>query len=579
MTNKKSKLKKVAIGAVTATVIASTIATSVPFNVLTVKAAEEIVNPSSVGVMSGNLFENYSFSGSEGTIPGWNFDTTRYGGSTKYMENYRLFDASGKSLENSMVPQNDQSLNITHKRTTNNGYNAHMTQTVKVIPGHRYTLSSDYKYVSGAKLEYVNFRTADEYNNAQLSNSEWLFANDPTPKTYTTTVTAPSDMLNVQFKVLGFNDEIGTEGTINLSHVSLVDLDATDITIGAVNTKSTTVTGSATPNAKIDIFVGEAKIGSGTASATGEYNVSIPRQAKDTVITAKDNATQLSKTTIVEQGIIDSTTIGSLYTTSTTVSGKAEPNADVVIRNSTNTVIATGKSDNEGNYQLPIATQKFDDTITATATFDGQTSAAHTKVQDTSTPNKPTVNPITDQDTSISGKGTPGDKVQFTIGGQTYIGTINAAGDFSVVVSKLPGGTVVNVVEENPNNGNRSMPTEVTVRDTTLGEPTITPVKAGDTKVIITGEPGATVVLTTPDGDQTSKTADATGKATFTVDPARVGDTFTATQTGANGKVSPAATVTVTAVVTTGTITTNNFTLGKDKYILGTYTGDVKSFR
>ncbi|EUJ42450.1 immunoglobulin-like domain-containing protein, partial [Listeria fleischmannii] len=50
-------------------------------------------------------------------------------------------------------------------------------------------------------------------------------------------------------------------------------------------------------------------------------------------------------------------------------------------------------------------------------------------------------------------------------------------------------------------------------------------------------------------------------------------------KTGANGKVSPAATVTVTAVVTTGTITTNNFTLGKDKYILGTYTGDVKSFR
>ncbi|MBC1420172.1 cell wall-associated (serine) protease, partial [Listeria fleischmannii] len=495
------------------------------------------------------------------------------------MENYRLYDTAGNYTYNSMVPQNDQSLNITHKRIVDNGYIASIGQNVKVIPGHRYRLSAAYKYVSGSTLEYISFRTANKYTDVEISNSQWLLADNPTPKTYTTTVTAPSDMLKIDFKVVGLGDAIGTEGTINLSHVSLVDLDATDITIGAVNTKSTTVTGSATPNAKIDIFVGEAKIGTGTASATGEYNISIPRQAKDTVITAKDNATQLSKTTIVEQGIIDSTTIGNLYTTSTAVSGKAEPNADMVIKNSANTVIATGKSDNEGNYQLPIAPQKFDDTITATATFGGQTSAAHTKVQDTSTPNKPTVNPVTDQDTSISGKGTPGDKVQFTIGGQTYVGTINAAGDFSVVVPKISGGTVVNVVEVNPNNENRSTPTEVTIRDTTLGEPTIAPIKAGDTKVVITGEPGATVILTTPDGDRTSKTADATGKTTFTVDPARVGDTFTATQTGANGKASPAATANVTAVVTAGTITTKDFTLGKDKNIEGTYTGDVKSFR
>ncbi|WP_149022032.1 immunoglobulin-like domain-containing protein [Listeria fleischmannii] len=549
-----------------------------PFNVLTAKAVEESVNTSSEGVTSGNLFNNHGFVGSEGTLPGWNVSWTADERQTAYLKDYKFYDMSGQYLENYVTPQSDQSLDLTHKRVTDNGHIAYLRQNINVIPGHRYALSIDYKYVSGAALEKVQFRTIDRRTNAALSDSSWLSADNPVAKTYTSTVTASSNSLRVELKVIGFNDAIGVEGTVNFSNVSIVDLDATDISIGAINTKSTAVTGSATPNAKIDVFAGEEKIGSGTTNEAGEYTISIPQQAKDTVITAKDDTSKLSKTTTVAQGI-SQTTIDHLEATSTVISGKAEPNANVEVRNSEGTLIASGQANASGAYSFPIARQEFDDTITVTATFEGQTSTASAKVQDTTTPSKPSLNPVTDHDTSISGTGTPGDRIQITIGGQTYTGTIDAAGNFSIVVPKIPGGTTISVVEVNSNNQNRSTPTEVSVRDTTLAEPSIASIKAGDTTVMVTGEPGATVSLTTPSGESITRTADATGKASFTINPAKAGDSFTATQTGANGKASPASTVNVTAVVTAGTITTKDFTLGKDRNIEGTYTGDVKSFR
>ncbi|EUJ55294.1 Ig-like domain-containing protein, partial [Listeria fleischmannii] len=439
-------------------------------------------------------------------------------------------------------------------------------QRVKTVPGHRYRFTATVTDKgNGLYAVLVNNGTGS------LHNESWK---SPGNSSFTFTADTQSTSINLN----GYSSSGTASGQVRYSNVKLVDLDAVDVTLSELNTKSTVASGVANPNAVVTIQANGTEIGRGTADSDGNYTISIPAQAKGTTVTATDIATGSSASTTVTQGPLQQTTIQEITTTSQTVSGTAEPNANVEVRNGAGTLIATGRANASGAYSFPIPAQRYNDTITATASIDNQTSSASTKVKDVSTPSKPTINPFTDDDTTLSGTGTPGDKIQFIIGDKTYMGTIDAEGHFAIVVPKLPGGTVVNVVEVNPNNGNRSMPTEVTVRDTTLGEPTITPVKAGDTKVIITGEPWATVVLTTPDGDQTSKIADATGKATFNIDPAQAGSSYTATQTGANGKVSPAATVTVTAVVTTGTITTNNFTLGKDKYILGTYTGDVKSF-
>ncbi|MBC1398375.1 cell wall-associated (serine) protease [Listeria fleischmannii] len=545
------------MGAITATVIASTLATSVPFNVLTVKAAEEVATRTNLKSVSMNLIKNPQFNG----LTGWVTKTqSSYSDGWYYSDNDNTaVKANGDGTMDMWVKNNQLGI-------------AYLYQPVQTVPGHRYQFTATVTDRGNGRYAAMLSNVDGDSVTIIASTGGWVL-----PGNTSIDFTAKSRNSRITFNG---NSQSGTaEGNTRFSNVKLVDLDAVDVTVNALNTKSKTVSGLANPYAKVSIYVGSTKIGTGTADSNGNYTITIPTQVKGTTVRATDDTTGLSGSNIVTQGALQQTTIQEITTTSQTVSGTAEPNANVEVRNGAGTLIASGRANASGAYSFPISAQHYNDTITATASIDNQTSSASTKVRDVSTPSKPTVNPLTDDDTTLSGTGTPGDKIEFVIGDKTYMGTIDAEGHFAIVVPKLPGGTVVNVVEVNPNNGNRSTPTEVTVRDTTLAKPTISPIKTGDTKVVITGEPGATVVLTTPDGEQTSKTADATGKATFTVDPAKVGDTFTATQTGANGKASPAATANVTAVVTTGTITTKDFTLGKDKNIEGTYTGDVKSFR
>ncbi|MBC1945401.1 hypothetical protein HCJ32_10525 [Listeria booriae] len=105
--------------------------------------------------------------------------------------------------------------------------------------------------------------------------------------------------------------------------------------------------------------------------------------------------------------------------------------------------------------------------------------------------------------------------------------------------------------------------------------PIISPVTEKDTSLTVTGLEGARIAVVLPDGTIVSKTANVQGTATFFVTDLKAGDVITATQTK-NGITSKQATITVTPdqseVIT---VTTENFTIGKDSYIKGTYTGDV----
>ncbi|MBC1473347.1 hypothetical protein HB852_01770 [Listeria grandensis] len=74
---------------------------------------------------------------------------------------------------------------------------------------------------------------------------------------------------------------------------------------------------------------------------------------------------------------ITPTTLGALTTESTTVSGVGEPNSDIVITKGA-TILASGRVDGSGKYQLAIAKQPANTTITATVTkaSNGKTSSA-----------------------------------------------------------------------------------------------------------------------------------------------------------------------------------------------------------
>ncbi|MBC1406004.1 cell wall-associated (serine) protease, partial [Listeria welshimeri] len=381
MTNKKSKLKKVAMGAITATVIASTLATSVPFNVLTVKAAEEVATRTNLKSVSMNLIKNPQFNG----LTGWVTKTqSSYSDGWYYSDNDNTaVKANGDGTMDMWVKNNQLGI-------------AYLYQPVQTVPGHRYQFTATVTDRGNGRYAAMLSNVDGDSVTIIASTGGWVL-----PGNTSIDFTAKSRNSRITFNG---NSQSGTaEGNTRFSNVKLVDLDAVDVTVNALNTKSKTVSGLANPYAKVSIYVGSTKIGTGTADSNGNYTIAIPAQVKGTTVTATDDTTGLSGSAIVTQAIIDPTTIGDVYTTSTAVSGKAEPNADVVIKNSANTIIATGKSDSEGNYNLPIAPQAFDDTITVTVSLDEQTSEAHTKVQDRTTPVEPTINRITDQDTTLSG--------------------------------------------------------------------------------------------------------------------------------------------------------------------------------
>ncbi|EUJ25187.1 hypothetical protein PGRAN_00610, partial [Listeria grandensis FSL F6-0971] len=140
-------------------------------------------------------------------------------------------------------------------------------------------------------------------------------------------------------------------------------------TIGALTTDSILVSGTGERNGTIVIKNGATQIASGSVSSTGTYSLSIAKQAAGATITATVTAngkTSSASTNVVDNSI-KATTLNALNTNSTSVSGTGEPNSAVVITKGA-TILASGTTDGNGKYQIAIAKQLANTTITATVT-------------------------------------------------------------------------------------------------------------------------------------------------------------------------------------------------------------------
>lgn len=177
-------------------------------------------------------------------------------------------------------------------------------------------------------------------------------------------------------------------------------------TLDALTTDSTLVSGKGEPNADIVIKNGNTIIKSGKVADDGEYSFNIPTQVAGSTITATvtkaSNGKTSSASTVVIDEAIATTTISAMTVDSTTVSGKGEPNATVVIKNGT-TQITAGKVAEDGTYFFNIAKQAAGSTITATVTkaSNGKTSIASTTIPKVDT--KLTANDYTIGTATLSG--------------------------------------------------------------------------------------------------------------------------------------------------------------------------------
>lgn len=166
-----------------------------------------------------------------------------------------------------------------------------------------------------------------------------------------------------------------TDKALNVSAaVGMTVIDKTPPPVPKINTvanTSTAISGTAEKFAVIRIYKGSTVIASTTVKADGKYSAIIPKQAAGIVlyVTATDKAKNVSgkaKTTVIDKIAPAIPTVNTVYSTNTTVKGKAEKYSYITVKNG-KTIIGTAQTDSKGNYTVKIKRQKRGTTLTITA--------------------------------------------------------------------------------------------------------------------------------------------------------------------------------------------------------------------
>ncbi|MBC1373252.1 hypothetical protein HB847_12815 [Listeria booriae] len=336
-------------------------------------------------------------------------------------------------------------------------------------------------------------------------------------------------------------------------------------TINAVTTDDTTVKGTGVNGATVTVTAGDQDY---TATVSGgEYSVTIPKQPYGTQITAKqalNGQTSSSVNTTVTQGTVATPVINTVTSDDIKVTGTGTKGAVVTVTIAGHDY--TGIVGDNGVYSITIVKQPAGTTVTAKQEINGKSSANATATVTQGAVTPPTINPVTTDDTKVTGTGMKGALVKLTIAGTDYTGLVDNDGKYSIDIPKQAEGT--GIVATAILNGKSSTTTIASVTQGTVATPTIGSVTTEDTIVKGTGTTGAVVTITI--GSNTYTGAVTNGNYSIIIPKQTAGTIISAKQT-LNGKASAAATTTVVATQTT--LTANNFTIGADNYIKGTYTG------
>ena len=358
-------------------------------------------------------------------------------------------------------------------------------------------------------------------------------------------------------------------------------------TINPVTSDDTQITGKAEPNSTVTVTFPDGTTATGKTDENGNYVIDIPSnedlkggETLPVTATDKDGNTSEPATTVVTDTTAPTVpTINPVTSEDKTITGKAEPGSTVTVTFPDGTT-ATGTTDNNGNYVINIPTNedlKGGETLPVTSTDkDGNTSEpASTVVTDTTAPSVPTVNPVTSDDTQITGKAEPGSTVTVTFpDGTTATGTADQDGNYVIDIPSnedLKGGETLPVTSTDKD-GNQSEPAKTVVTDTTAPSvPTINPVTSEDTQITGKAEPGSTVTVTFPDGTTATGKTDENGNYVIDIpsnEDLKGGETLPVTATDKDGNTSEPATTVVTDTTAPEAPTVNPVHKG-DKTITG----------
>ncbi|NSU26787.1 cell surface protein [Enterococcus faecalis] len=358
------------------------------------------------------------------------------------------------------------------------------------------------------------------------------------------------------------------------------------------------ITGTADPNTTIEVRdPAGAVIGTGTSDANGDFTVTLPTGTTnpgDTLtVIGKDNAGNESQPTEVlvpADATVTAPTVTGVTGNSVAgyqVTGTADPNVTIEIRDADGNVIATGTADGTGSFavNLPAGTANANETLTALAKDpDGNTSTPttfQTPADEVVAP--PSVDKVTGNTTQgyqVTGTAELGTTIEVRATDGTVLGTATTGptGQYTVTLAsgKATAKQTVNVVAKN-DTGLESQPTTaMTPADVTT--PTIGDITGDSTtgyEITGTADPNTTIEVRNPDGTIIGTTT-TDDQGNFTVDlpagAANPGDTLTVVGKDGDGNESQPTEVTVPedATVAAPTVTTVTGTTATGYQVTGT---------
>ncbi len=414
---------------------------------------------------------------------------------------------------------------------------------------------------------------------------------------YTVTLDSGTATANQTLSVVAKN----ASGTESQPATATTPADVTAPTVDNITGNSGSgyeITGTADSNTTIEVRdPSGAVIGTGTSDANGDFTVTLPTGTTnpgDTLtVIGKDNAGNESQPTEVlvpADATVTAPTVTGVTGNSVAgyqVTGTADPNATIEIRDADGNVIATGTADGTGSFavNLPAGTANANETLTALAKDPAGNTSTPTTFQTpadevVAPPSVDKVTGNTTQGYQVTGTAELGTTIEVRATDGTVLGTAitGPTGQYTVTLAsgKATAKQTVNVVAKN-DTGLESQPTTaMTPADVTT--PTIGDITGDSTtgyEITGTADPNTTIEVRNPDGTIIGTTT-TDDQGNFTVDlpagAANPGDTLRVVGKDGDGNESQPTEVTVPedATVAAPTVTTVTGTTATGYQVTGT---------